>query len=105
MVAKVVVYDNKRLRAYNARIPEVHAAVLAKTTEIYDRAQALFASHDRPGGHRIIAEEAGDTDGLVSLVGPAAVAVERGHWTSAAIDSADRKFVKGLHILTRAALL
>lgn len=97
---KVVIFDNRRLRKKHATDLKVQAAIIAKTEEIAGKADAIFAPHDRPGGHHIVVEFTG-VDGLVSLVGPAAVALEFGHWTDARID-AERQFVKGLHILTKA---
>lgn len=60
----------------------------------------LFASHDHPGGHRVTQQD-GRTDAFVSLEGPAPLSVEFGHWTDAKKPS-DRRFVDGLHVLTRA---
>lgn len=102
MAGRVTVYDTKRLRGTNARMPQVQAAIAAKTAEIGAAAEALFARHDHPGGHRIEVEKT-STDGLVSLVGPAALSVEFGHFAGPTEEGADRTFVRGLHILSRAA--
>lgn len=101
-VAKIFVQDNARTRRTNARMPQVAAAVEAKTFEILLAAEGLFASHDHPGGHRIEVEK-GKTDGFVSLVGPAPLSVEFGHFEGDEQFGDDRRFVKGLHILSRAA--
>jgi hypothetical protein len=99
----VRVFDNKRTRGALARLPQVQAAVDELTLEIAVRAEALFASHDHPGGHRIEVEK-GKVDGYVSLIGPAAVSVEFGHFAGGEFGD-DRVYVKGLHILSRAARL
>lgn len=79
-----------------AHMPEVHAAVLAERDRVARIAEALFAPHDDPGRHKITALDEPD-DGLVSLEGPAPLAVEFGHWTP------DHKsHVEGIHVLTRA---
>ncbi len=80
-----------------ARLPSVQGAVHGRRGKIAAKARALFASHDRPGGHSIKTHD-GAVDAYVSLVGPAAVAVEYGHFTA----KGDR-FVEGLHIMGRAA--
>lgn len=101
MANRVTISDTKRLRGVNAHMPQVQAAIDAKTLEIGLAAEALFAPHDHPGGHRIEVDKA-STDGFVSLVGPIPLAVEFGHYAGPR-DKPDRKFVKGLHILSRAA--
>lgn len=99
----IVVFDTARIRGQLARLPQVRAAVLAKTAEIGVTAETLFAAHDHPGGHSIEVEH-GHTDGFVSLIGPAPLSVEFGHFTRHSNEH-PRKFVKGLHILARAARL
>lgn len=110
MANRVFVSDNKSTRGSNAHMPQVQAAVDAKTLEIAAIAEALFASHDHPGGHRIEVDKAppkddpkaANVDGLVSLVGPAPLPVEFGHFAGPEHEPG-REFVKGLHILSRAA--
>ena len=80
-----------------ARLPSVQREVRARRGMIAAKARALFASHDRPGGHSIKTHD-GAVDAYVSLVGPAAVSVEFGHFTA----KGDR-YVNGLHIMGRAA--
>jgi hypothetical protein len=99
----VLVFDTRKTRKQLAQLPAVQAAVEALTLEIGVAAEALFASHDHPGGHHIEVDKAG-TDGFVSLVGPAALSVEFGHFAGSR-DDVGRRYVKGLHILSRAARL
>lgn len=99
---RVFVRDTKALRGVNARMPQVQAALELRAEAIRLAADALFASHDHPGGHRIESGR-GDVDRTVSLVGPAALSVEFGHFAGPRTEGADRTFVKGLHILSRAA--
>lgn len=80
-----------------ARMPSVQSVVHERRGKITAKARVLFASHDRPGGHSIKTHD-GAVDAYVSLVGPAAVAVEYGHFTA----KGDR-YVEGLHIMGRAA--
>ena len=81
-----------------ARLPSVQASVHGRQAKIAAKARALFTSHDRPGGHSIKTHD-GAVDAYVSLVGPAAVAIEFGHFTAKG-----DKYVNGLHIMGRAAL-
>lgn len=97
---KVVVFDNRKLRKKHAVAPQVQVKVHEVTERIAGTAQALFEPHDRPGGHHILTEYH-LPDGLVILEGPAPVALDQGHFTDARIDS-ERRFVKGIHVLTRA---
>lgn len=87
-----------------ATLPGVRAAVLARQQVIKGAADALFAAHDRPAGHRIVAK-AGPVDAYVWLEGPAAMPLEYGHIRSGAYAKTmgPNQFVKGLHIMGRAA--
>jgi hypothetical protein len=79
-----------------AHMPEVILEVRKAADEVGLKAEALFASHDRPGGHHIeVTHE--KVDSLISLVGPAPLSVEYGHTAS------NGTHVEGLHILSRAA--
>lgn len=102
MASGVTVNDNKLLRRKHATDPKVQAAIALKTEEIARLADAIFAPHDRPGGHYLETTTNG-IDGTVSLVGPAAEAVEFGHHQSGNRAGEGAEFVKGLHILTKAA--
>ena len=86
------------VEAYLARLPGVQAAVSDVQDRIYRRARANFASHDRPGGHRIKNGRPNRYDRAVYLVGPAPASVEFGHFTV----SGDG-YVEGLHVLGRAS--
>lgn len=87
---------DKRFNARLARLPSVQSAVRSERDVIARRAEASFASHDRPGGHRITTENDAP-DALVWLEGPAPRALEFGHVTR------NGKWVGGLGILSRAA--
>lgn len=80
-----------------ANLPSVQDAVLDERDQIAGRARSLFASHDRPGGHRITTSRS-RPDAAVWLEGPAPRAVEFGHFTPGG-----DKYVDGLFILARAA--
>lgn len=96
MVATV----NPNIARKVSRMPGVRAAVRGERDKLAGVAEGLFASHDHPGGHRITKQN-GRTDAFVSLDGPAPLSVEFGHWTDAK-KPADRRFVEGLHVLTKA---
>lgn len=102
---KVVVFDNARIRRQLATLPQVHAKVAAVTEAVATRAQAAFARHDHPGGHHI-EHEVGKVDGTVSLVGPAAISLEFGHFTNFGGPDLefgnDRIFVRGIYVLGQA---
>lgn len=94
-----MVFVDPDIAATVAHLDGVVAAVKLERDAIARVAEALFAPHDHPGRHEITTHDDVDhrTDALVSLVGPAAMSVEYGHWT------ADHKrHVEGLHILGRA---
>jgi hypothetical protein len=95
-----------------AHMPEVILEVRKAADEVGLKAEALFASHDRPGRHSI--EVTHDkVDSFVSLVGPDPEAVEFGHYTGKSSGkgvtrirghlAAGHEFVEGLHLLSRAA--
>lgn len=70
-------HDPGAVDAYIAHLAGVKAAVHTEGREIQSRAEAAFAAHDRPGGHRIVGEKQ-NTDYLVSLEGPAPLVIEFG---------------------------
>lgn len=81
-----------------AHLDEVRAVVAKQADEIGARAQALFAPHDRPGGHEIqVTHE--KVDSLVELVGPVPWVLEWGRGPN----ENGRDAMEGLHILGRAA--
>ena len=63
------------------------------------KAEGLLATHHRSGEHRIEVDH-GKVDAYVSLVGPAALSVEEGHFDGY---GGHRTYVEGLHVLRRAA--
>jgi hypothetical protein len=100
--------DHDAVNAYIAHMAGVKGAVHAEGRQIESRADALFASHNRPGRHEIVGEKQ-DTDYIVSLEGPAAVSVEYGRegFTQTRDDGSTRDIgpMEGLHILGKAAKL
>lgn len=99
----VVVYA--RCDRVVAHLAGVKGAVWAETLSIGREAEALFAAHDRPGGHEVGTAK-GRLDGFVFLEGPAPLSVEFGHWAHRGEHpQGPPVFVEGLHILGRAAVL
>lgn len=86
------------IEAYLAGLPSVQAAVKGVQGDVYAKARANFASHDRPGGHRVTKGRPNRFDRAVYLVGPAPMSVEFGHFTPKGT-----KYVEGLHVLGRAS--
>lgn len=90
-----------------SHLPGVKRAVRQKGRAIEKTAKALFAEHDRPGGHRIVGETQ-DTDFIVSLEGPAPAAVEFGRAGYISQETqviGEGHFIgpaEGLHVLGRA---
>lgn len=66
------------------------------------RAEAAFASHDQPGGHRVVGETQ-DTDYVISLEGPVPHVIEYGrHGYTRQSDGAKIGPMQGLYIIHRA---
>jgi len=86
------------LEEYLARLPGVQEQVKDVQGRIYARARTNFASHDRPGGHRITKGRPNRYDRAVYLQGPAPMSVEFGHFTPKG-----DKYVEGIHVLGRAS--
>lgn len=86
--------------AHVAHLGEVERAVHAHGEVVLARAEALFASHNRPGRHELGIEQT-SPDSIVYLDGPAALSVEFGRGP----DENGKGAMKGLHILGRAAEL
>lgn len=85
-----------KIAAKVAHLPSVRAEVRAERDRIATRARSFFAGHDRPGGHKITTQD-DELDAMVSLEGPAPLALEFGHWTPD-----HKRFVDGIHVLGRA---
>ena len=97
--------SRKRTHKRLATMPGVQAAVKKNADAVEERANTLFAQHDRPGGHRIGSRKRGP-DRLVYLTGPAPLSIEYGHFTRQPANPADDWVptrVEGLHIMGRAA--
>lgn len=93
--------DHDEVNAYIAHMRGVRTAVAAEGRKIQARAEALFAEHDRPGGHRIVGEK-GLTDYTVSLEGPVPIVIEFGREGFTRPDGRYVGPMEGLHILGRA---
>lgn len=89
----------KALNRKIAKLAGVQAELSLHQHEIEARAQALLASHHKTGEHQITTSE-GKVDHYVNLEGPAALSIEEGHFNGY---KGKRKYVEGLHVLTRAA--
>lgn len=76
-----------------AHLDGVTGAVVDAATPILGRARAGLAAHRDEGDHEVHLRLGAQTDAFVELVGPAAVALERGHYTR------NGEWVEGLHIL------
>lgn len=97
--------DHAGVNSYIAHMAGVKGAVHAEGKSIQARAEALFARHDRPGGHRIVGTKQ-DTDYLVSLVGPAPIVLEfgrAGYTTTRGGRVVEVGPMQGLRILGKAA--
>ncbi|WP_051898620.1 DUF5403 family protein [Sciscionella sediminilitoris] len=89
--------SSKRANKIVAQI--ARPAVAEVALEIGVKAERLLAEHHRSGEHRIEVDQ-NRVDAYVSLVGPAAAAIELGHFAGY---KGERSKVEGLHVLTRAA--
>jgi hypothetical protein len=97
-----VAFVDPKIAATVAHMAGTKKAVRDERDKLAAVAEGLFAPHDNPGGHSITKTNPAGTDALVSIVGPAALSVEFGHWQRLADGSWDNLFVEGLHILGRA---
>lgn len=98
---------NARVADIVAHMPGVKASVFAEGRDIQARAEAIFASHNRPGGHEIDGTKQ-DTDYLVLLVGPVPIVIEygrEGYTTQRGGHTVEVGPMQGLHILGKAARL
>lgn len=84
-----------------AHLPGVRKAVHSDGREIRDRAKALFAEHNRPGGHEIRGAADG-IDYVVSIEGEVPHVIEFGRAGYTRDDGAEIGPMEGLHILGRA---
>lgn len=84
-----------------SELPGVKAEVHAKGRAIQARAEALFAAHDRPGGHKIVGEKRGQ-DYLVSIEGDVPHVIEFGREAYTNKQGKRVGPMEGLRILGRA---
>lgn len=83
----------KNCNALIAHLDGVTGAVVDAATPILQRARATLAAHRNDGDHEVQLRLGAQTDAFVELVGPAPLAVERGHYAP------DGSWVEGLHVL------
>ncbi|GAA3509981.1 hypothetical protein GCM10022234_00160 [Aeromicrobium panaciterrae] len=89
------------LHDYIAHMPGVKDAVNEKGRETQHVAEAIFAKHDRPGGHQITGGPDGITDYYVYLEGPVPHIIEYGraaYVTKKAQRLGDRIIPAGTHV-------
>jgi hypothetical protein len=73
-----VIYNAANLHDVIAHMPGVKAGVYEfAASKVFPKAQAIFAPHNRPGGHEIT-HDRGVTDTYVNLEGPVPHIVEWG---------------------------
>ncbi len=89
------------LESQLAHSASIQAIIRAKRDEIKAVADALFAPHNRPGGHEIETSD-GVVDAYLEMTGPDPMSVEYGHFTPPNKEG-DVTYVEGLHVMSRAA--
>jgi hypothetical protein len=100
----VHLHSERRINRTVSRLPGVKAAIAAEATRIGARAKARLESHRDPTNatdHQIEVDF-GRVDAFVSLVGPAPLSVEFGHWYTGNLGGSP-KYVPGLYILMGAS--
>jgi hypothetical protein len=80
-----------------SHLPGVKASVRAEGKVIAGIASARLAPHRKTGQAHIEVSH-GATDTYVSLVDPAALSIEFGHFLGSQSRGLDRRFVRGLHL-------
>ncbi|MGZ3140802.1 DUF5403 family protein [Lentzea chajnantorensis] len=76
-----------------AHLDGVTGAVVDAAAPILARARANLANRRDDGSHEVVLRLGSSTDAFVELVGPAPLALERGHYAR------DGSWVEGAHIL------
>lgn len=92
---------SRKVNRIVSHLKGVQNAVHSEGRQIADRADAIFAAHDRPGRHEIVGEEAG-IDYLVSIEGPVPHVIEFGREGYTTKDGHQVGPMEGLRILGRA---
>ena len=94
--------QTRRINSIVSHLDGVKQAVHSTGREGQARAEAAFASHDRPGGHKVTGATQ-DTDYVISLEGPEPHIVEYGrHGYTRQSDGAKIGPMQGLYIIHRA---
>lgn len=88
---------DKEMNKKISHLPGVKRSVRAEGKVIADIAEARLARHRKTGQARIEVSH-GTTDTYVSLVDPAALSIEFGHYLGSQSRGLDRTFVRGLHL-------
>lgn len=92
----------RKVNTIVSHLEGVRQAVRTVGREGQARAEAAFASHDQPGGHRVVGESQ-DTDYVISLEGPVPHVIEYGrHGYTRQSDGAKIGPMQGLYIIHRA---
>lgn len=96
-----ILVDDEVMNRRIAKLPGVQAELKAHATIIANIARALLAPHKKTGSHKVVIQRVkvkyGRIDWFASFMGPAAAAVENGHW-----HNFTGQWVEGLHILETA---
>lgn len=87
----------RRANTILANLSGVQSALDRNARRMSGVARGLLGRHRKTGSHQIEVTS-GKVDRFVSLVGPGAVALEKGH-----IDARSGKHVDGIHVLEQAA--
>ncbi|WP_458682287.1 DUF5403 family protein [Prescottella equi] len=101
----VRLYSPKAVHRKVAHLEGVKAAVRAQAEKTGAKAEARLAAH-RHSGNAKVEVTSGKVDSFVSLVDPAALSIEFGHfytWFDEQSETERGKWVEGLHIITGAA--
>lgn len=103
MANKVNLISDKRMVEVIATLPGVRGAVKGQATEIFTKAKASLTAHRDTGAADIemaVASDYANWGYNVSLVDPAALSIEFGHFM---FSKNFPRYVAGLYVLSRAA--
>jgi hypothetical protein len=101
---KVRLKGKKFINTVVSHTDEVQGEVKRATEWIESRADAILQAHrdNSDAQHHSISSSMGDTDGYVTMSGPAPMSLEFGHML-VYFGKPTHKYIQGLHILYRAA--
>lgn len=96
-----ILVDDEVMNRRIAKLPGVQAELKGHAGIIANIGTALLAPHRKTGSHKFVVQRVkvryGRIDWFASFVGPAAAAVESGHW-----HNFTGQWVEGLHCLSQA---